>query len=450
MLRLMPHSQFSLDQASPKLSLFTLTLGKLTAVLRGLFSSNVRIRTTTAVIAVRGTAFEVSAGERSTEVALADGTLEVEDGRGRRAVLSSEETLRIGPGGMGTPKLLSLSDRRSQAAARPAAVLRETARDLARSVIEETRNRELKANEAQFGKDAIDAFGRRVRVEEYLLRPAANEFKLVFLNRREGRFDWGHLIERFNGAIPDDLAQVPAIVAGTYLSRTQPANWLKYLEVYLTNATDSLRETVSLGDPVLINMSGYGAGVGSRWYPVTSEFVQTLYGPGVPGGSRVQFRQTQDWNLTAAGRFTWKQEVRRDTGALDVLTHADLDPTIAADVTQGWTTILPDDKWGDPTIDPGDPAISFPSGSGKADLASRTDYRDGSWVSVEKILVSNDGKVLDFKDVTSAAFDKEGGYNLEIVAKSGFFQGRDIDVLIAPEILAQKRSGAATADALKP
>jgi len=64
--------------------------------------------------------------------------------------------------------------------------------------------------------------------------------------------------------------------------------------------------------------------------------------------------------------------------------------------------------------------------------------------------VRNDGKILDFANIDSDAFNRAGNYNLEIVAKSSLFQGRDIDVLIAPEILSQKKAGTTTPDALQP
>ncbi|MEI5617089.1 hypothetical protein WB403_49220, partial [Streptomyces brasiliscabiei] len=43
-------------------------------------------------------------------------------------------------------------------------------------------------------------------------------------------------------------------------------------------------------------------------------------------------------------------------------------------------------------------AAGYPSGSSKADLFQQTVYADGSTVAVEKFLVSNDGKILDFSN----------------------------------------------------
>ena len=315
------------------------------------------------------------------------------------------------------------------------------ARDATRKMLEDVRNRELKANEAQLGKSVVDAFGRRVRLEEYLLRPAPESYEVLFLSRREDRFDWGHLIQTFNSAIPDDISLVPAIVRGTFLSETQPANWLKSTEFYATNTVDAIKENIVLGDPVQISFSGFGAG--SLWYPSSVDFTQTLYGPGVPNGERRQFVQHQDWNTFSPGQFMWYQAVQPTAGQdnLTLMFLATLDPTNAADVTQGFTAIGVLDA---PLYNNTNTFSSFPNGSGKADFLQTTVYPDASTVSVEKFLVSNDGKILDRSAVSSSDFARNGDYNIEINIKSSLFQNRDIDVLIAPEILRVKSAATST------
>lgn len=444
---LAPSTFFKVERLDRKESAFSLGLGRIRAAFSGMLSSRIKINTPTAVCSVRGTVFELGADEKSSEVSMAEGVLEVRDTKGQEAVVSSEESLRIGVDGMEKPRLIGLGDAGALDAVRPMVVARETANDQTRAMMEELRNRELKAGEAQLGKNVIDAFGRRVRIEEYFLRPAANEFKLLFLTLRENRFDWGHLIERFQNPIPDDLTQIAGIVANTYLARSMPSNWLKYFEFYVTNRVDSIKETITLGNPVPVNFAGYGSGI--RYYPSSMDYVQTLAGPGVPGGERVQFRLTQDFGGTVANQFTWRQQVINNLGNLDTLIHVSLNPASVADVAAGFTTIYGDDKYGDPTIDP-TTSVSYPSGPTRADLLTETLYRNGDTVSSEKILVSNDGKILDFANIDSDAFSRPGNYNLEIVAKSSLFQGRDIDILIAPEILSQKKAGTVSPDLIQP
>ena len=447
------NSVFAVEDTSKKKAGFSLKVGKLKAIVSGYFASRFQVRTPAAVCAVRGTEFDIEVGkDGSTGMNVSEGLVEVNDSKGAMAVVSSEEKIKIGMDGMSKPEGISLRDENAGEAARPYAVRQETARERTRTMLEELRNRELKANESQLGKDSIDAFGRRVRLEEYLLRPTDKEFKVLFLSRRaeEDRLDWGHLIERFNSKIPDDIGEVGKVIDGMYFSKTAPANWMKYFEVYLTNTVDSLKESIDFTAPIAINFSGYGAG--TRYYPGSIDYKQILSGPGVPGGERTQFQQVQDYNVTTANVFTWTQKVVDNAGALNTLEKITLDPTNAADVnTYGYTADLVD-KAGlyngvsDPTIDP-ITTVSYPSGPGMSDYKVGTTYRDGSMVSSRKLLVSNEGNILGMKGSPDAStFLKEGSFNLELVIESNLFQGRNIDVLFAPEILTQKKAATTTAD----
>ena len=447
------NSLFSVDGTSNKKTGFQLKLGRLKAAVTGYFSSRFEVKTPSAVCAVRGTEFEIDvANDGATDMNVSEGLVEVNDSKGAMAVVSSEERIRVGMDGMTTPETISLKDDNAGGAARPTAVRQETARERTRTMLEELRNRELKANEAQLGKDSIDAFGKRVRIEEYLLRPSDKEFKLLFLSRRaeEDRLDWGHLQEIFKYKIPDDISQVGGIISSMYFSKTVPTNWMTYFEVYLTNTVDSIKETINFGNPTLVNFSGYGAGVGSRYYPASIDYKQILSGPGVAlaagagsGGlasdERLQFRQIQDYNSTNPGLFTWTQKVVDTAGLLQDMYQVTLDPTDAVDIENQGTQTYWDD-----TIDPTEltPAYEqFPSGAGKADLFAYSLYADGSSVSSRKLLVSNEGDVLGIPgSATSGTFLQEGSFNLEMVVTSNLFQGRNIDVLLAPEILSQKKS----------
>ena len=465
------NSLFAVEDVGRKKTGFNLKMGRLKAIVSGYFSSRFQVRTPAAVCAVRGTEFDIEVGkDGNTAMNVLEGLVEVNDSKGDMAVVSSEEKIQIGMEGMSRPENMSLRDERAGEAARPMAVRQETARERTRTMLEELRNRELKANESQLGKDSIDAFGRRVRLEEYLLRPSDKEFKLLFLSRRaeEDRLDWGHLIERFNSRIPDDISEVGRIIDGMYFSRTAPANWLKYFEVYLTNTVDSIKETINFTRPVAVDFSGYGAG--TRYYPGSIDYKQILSGPGVAlaagagtGGlaadERYQFRQTQIYNNDFANPlFTFTQRVVNGSGILAVLEKTTLNPKDTTDVGNGGTNITDNaGLWGGPF--PSDPDYSatinpvttdlYPNGPGKADFLRSTLYEDGSTVSSRKLLVSNEGEIISTKfnpDDPSGAFLKEGSFNLELVMKSSLFQGRSIDVLFAPEILTQKKAATTTAD----
>ena len=436
-------SIFAIDKTGTDETTFSLKLGKIRAAFAGLLSSRVSIHTPTAVCAVRGTVFELGADEKGTEVAMAEGVLEVKDKQGKQAVITSEETMVIGEKGLERPHMLGLNDKRSLPAVRPYAVHQEMFRDSARKALEDSRNRELKASQAQLGKDVVDAFGQRVRLEEYLIRPDVKSFEVLFLNSRANSFNWGHLVETFNSAIPTDLSQVPAIISGGILSASQPSNWIKSYEFYATNTVDADKENILFGNPVQVNFAGFNNGVQQLlWYPATIGFTQTLIGPGVPGGSRVQFSQLQDYNISNPGQFTWVQAVQATAGAdnLQPIIAVALNPS----VTNVGTTFL-----GGGGCVAGCTAAqvlynetvsnqSFPNGANKADILTSTLYPDGSSVAVQKFLLSDSGVLLDAA-ATPDLFNQYVNANLEVNIQSNLFQGRAIDVLLAPEILNQKQ-----------
>lgn len=461
-IQINPYSIFAVDKSDSQETGFSLKLGKIRAAFAGLLSSRVSIKTPTAVCAVRGTVFDMGVEGKETQVKMAEGVLEVKDSQGKQAVVTSEEQVKIGEHGMEKPHMAPLNSPDALPAVRPYQVHQEMARDATRRMLEDIRNRELKANEAQLGKDVVDAFGRRVRLEEYLLRPDVKSFEVLFLSKRQDRFDWGHLIEQFNAAIPDDLSQVPSIVQGAIFARSQPSNWLKSMEFYATNTVDAEKETIVIGAPAQINFAGYNNGTAlNLWYPSSIDFTQTLYGPGVPGGSRVQFQQHQDWNTGGAGLFTWTQSVINNAGNLATMDQFQLNPASVFDVKNitGPGCNLGGEICYDfsPTSIFGTPQAQFsglvtgpvvtPNGPNKADLFQQTTYPDGSTIAVEKFLVSDNGKILDFSNPTSSIFGNNGSYNLEINIKSSLFQGRDIDVLIAPQILSTKKTATTTPDA---
>ncbi len=462
------NSLFTVEDTSRKKAGFQLKLGRLKAVVAGYFSSRFEVRTPAAVCAVRGTEFDIQVGENgATEMEVTEGLVEVDDSKGKMAVVSSEERIHVGMDGMSMPETIALTDKRAGLAARPYAVRQETAKERTRTMMEELRNRELKANEAQLGKDSIDAFGKRVRLEEYLLRPTDSEFKLLFLSKRAdaGTLDWGSLDEKFYAKIPDDISQVGEIISGMYLSKTAPTNWMTNFEVYLTNTVDSIKETIDFGAPTLIDFSGYGANVGFRYYPASIDYRQILSGPGVAladgAGSlvntglaslgsdeRVQFRQLQDYNSTYPGVFTWTQKVVNGSGLLQDMYQVTLDPASQAEVSAGGGAVPIYEAAIDPeTITPA--YNPLPSGPGKADYFSYSVYADGSSVSSRKMLVSNEGEILEIPGSAAPdTFLREGSFNLEMVVGSNLFQGRSIDVLLAPEILTQKKQATTTADSL--
>ncbi|MHB2026403.1 MAG: FecR family protein [Elusimicrobiota bacterium] len=465
-LLLSPRSDFKLGRADARKTEIRLLKGRLKAVVAGLFSSRLEVQTPTSVAAVRGTQFEVSVNRNGvTRVGVAEGALDVSDRSGKTAVVSSEETIDVTPKGLGIPRIVSLKNPLAQPAANAYRVAVVHANARTRRMVEDMRNLELKADEAMMGKDLIDAFGRRVRLDEFLLRPQSNEFQILSLAQRSNRFDWAQISETFSGTLPNDISQVPALVQGTFLSSTRPSNYLTNFDFYATNTIDAEHETIALGAPIAVNLSGYGKG--TLYYPQSIDWNQFLSGPGVPGGTRTQFSQHTDYGQTSSGLFTWTQSIVNNAGTLAQLDQFQLDPANSADVAAGGCSLgggetcfdyspAPINAFGSCTSSNCGQfagfatSTSFPSGPNKADYLAITTYPDASSVSVEKFLIQNDGSVIDFSNATASTFADPGNYSLEITIGSSLFQGRNIDVLFSPEILAQKNDQTQTPDANTP
>ena len=74
----------------------------------------------------------------------------------------------------------------------------------------------------------IDANGNRVRLEEYIVRPQPNEFKLVVLNERASGLDYFFYAGTFNQNLPADLSVALRDLGGTY-GTTAPTYYLDLL-----------------------------------------------------------------------------------------------------------------------------------------------------------------------------------------------------------------------------
>jgi len=79
---------------------------------------------------------------------------------------------------------------------------KELYNEISKDSVMKTAQAELQSAEYKAAKVAIDAYGYRVRMEEYVIRPQADQFKYVVLNSRNERFDFGKMIFTFNKDLP--------------------------------------------------------------------------------------------------------------------------------------------------------------------------------------------------------------------------------------------------------
>jgi len=247
---------FTIEEEKDDSVTLSLTLGKLWCSVSKLANRRFRVRTPTVVAAVRGTEFTVeSFGAAKSAVEVFGGLVSVRGSLGDEALVGASQRVespggrlnaverfearpdprmppakggegpgdrkgppppdkrgadgRPGPGGPGEQR--GDGERKPQFGFNPDRlkdfVARETEHFAAQDQRESSAAFERRNEIYQSGKSMIDAFGRRVRVEEFITRPAADTFKFVSVSHRVDRTDVASVEIQANQALPFDLKQ---------------------------------------------------------------------------------------------------------------------------------------------------------------------------------------------------------------------------------------------------
>ncbi|UPT75056.1 MAG: FecR domain-containing protein [Elusimicrobiota bacterium] len=176
----------------------------------------VSIRTPTCVVRARGarSGFRVTVGGGGgTVVEAVEGAVGVEDNRGRSMLLAAGQRVEVDLAGL------------HEATAAPTPVQarkidfmgmmrRELGFELGRDADFAQAAREVRRAEREQGRVLLDADGRRVRVEEYVVRPGPDRVTLVTLNGRADGMSYAAFAGTFDRALPRNLEPVMANLAG--------------------------------------------------------------------------------------------------------------------------------------------------------------------------------------------------------------------------------------------
>jgi hypothetical protein len=254
---LLQNSQAELENLSTVQKAIKLIRGRVRAVVKRLnANSEFKIKTPIGVASVRGTEFEVEFVEDGGNMFV--DVLSGQVGVSRLGDLGSEvmvnpgESIKFGTEGeLGDPIRSGAAplDRQGVNAEVQDARVKDSVIAMA---AEELRNADY-----QTAKSLIDVDGRRVRVEEYITRPAANQFKLVSLNERDSRFDYFTYTGTFNTTLPEDLSVALGEVNGK-LGTDASTYYLTDYEMLMSNTRDKITDVGSGGHLVKITMSGSG------------------------------------------------------------------------------------------------------------------------------------------------------------------------------------------------
>ena len=223
-----------------------------------------KLRTPTAVCSVRGTDFGVEVGENGNT------NLDVFEGVVNGMKLATGESVDVGAGNslsfdagvtpLGEPAPLETSV--DESAAKQLA-RKEVGLDMTREQLQAAVAEEMKLAEYQEGKSLIDVNGRRVRVEEYILRRPKDvaeaerdkAFKFVVLNTREDRLDFFTYKGIFNKTLPEDLSVALRNVSGRKFG-TEPEFYLTAYEMAQSNLTDAIKDLADGGHLVKVTFDG--------------------------------------------------------------------------------------------------------------------------------------------------------------------------------------------------
>lgn len=212
----------------------------------------VSVRTPTCVVRARGERVIVRvtvAGGGSTTVEAVEGVVGVEDNRGASLILRTGQRVEADLAGVHEPTAAP-TPVQARKIDFTAMMRRELGFELGRDADYAAASREARRGERELGRALTDADGRRVRVEEYVVRPSASRLNLVVLNRRpEGTayYSWD---ATFDLSLPMNLEPVMAGLAGG--SAATPWTVTDFSATW-SNGGNSLTERGSGGHQVDLN-----------------------------------------------------------------------------------------------------------------------------------------------------------------------------------------------------
>jgi hypothetical protein len=460
-----PNSRLNVEEVAPN-RVFGLDVGKVKSYVHKLRKdSKFEIKTPLAAASVRGTVFEVGFNDQTKEGSLAvdEGTVSLtKDGKeifvheGERVGYTADLPLAPpAPQGSGSG---SGGDRE--------AVRREVGLGMSKEEVMAAAADEMRLAEYQEGKVLTDVFGKRVRLEEYIIRrpkEAAvpdNSFKLVVLNEREDRFDYFYYRGDFNTALPTDLSAAFREMNGKL--GVQPTYVLTSYEMSMSNTQDYVKDNGSNGHLVEVTFDGTSYTLHDPTGAVADKTVAADQGPVTVAG--VTYEKVYDPVKDQYSTVTQEQFAAGDYGtAVYDASNDTFHPITTADTfwrtsfndythvlngvtKQGWTSsqnILSLDTDATFTYDGGvlTAVTTTPSGADKLYNQTTLYYSGaGTTETYDTYIIDDDGKIASTGSflglTTGTAFKSELlHWNYEQVVTATEFGGRKIDLVVEPKIL---------------
>lgn len=450
------NSQVDLSSLKSKNPTFALSMGKLKAwVSKNAKRASFQVRTPIAVCSVRGTEFTVEVDkDGKTEIEVDKGLVGVRtvDGTGEEVPVGAGESLSVSGRGALTGNL------KRETGAEEKAVRREVGLEMNKEEVQNAAAAEMRLAEYQEGKAMVDVNGMRVRLEEYIMRPAADTFKLVVLNERDSRFDYFYYKGKFNKELPQDLGTALQEMGGK-VGETAPDYYLTEYEQAFSNTQDYSKDTASGGHPVKITYNNDGTftltdgqstknidaynNTDKAYNPLADTFDASqssaldlsIYNPA-----------TDKFEAFTAGETVWKTRFNSYEHVINGIRKQEYIPT---DPSKGILVADEDGHWVYPSLDSEGNTIygewGIASGESTAPDADvlhnrlKLNYFDGTFEQYDTYIISDEGKIAsssEFNGITSGREYKDRllNWNYEQVMTASEFQGRKIDLVVEPKI----------------
>lgn len=383
-----PMSYYKFEMENDKEINSSLYIGKIRNWVRKM-SKEYKVRTPGAVCGVRGTDFMVESDKNGvSRVEVYDGSVEVKDLKNKSFIVRKDEFVEVGRDGIKRPMKNSNPPSDLNSSLNPKILAKkEIYSEISKDEVIKRSQTEIQSAEYQNRKTAVDAFGYRVRMEEYVIRPSDNQFKYVVLNTRENRFDFGKILFTFNTALPSDLSQVTRNMM-SYYGSSAPSIYLTEINSVMSNTVDK----------------------------VTEEGTGGYMKPDNPLNPSVWTHQFTDYSFYAAG----KNESNENGGKGRLLWS----------YSNGSYSYLGG-------IRPESLTLS-PEGENILHNYSKNTYVDGTWISSDDYVIFDNGKVASISDFYLKPSEDKDSFidklNFQRVYKSSMFDDK-IDLVFSAKLL---------------
>ncbi len=452
---LLQNSQAEMENLSSVEKTIKLLKGRVRAIVAKIHGGNhFQIKTPVGVASVRGTDFEVGISEdgQKMEVSVNEGQV----GVGRLGALASEVVLNPGEkiqfgldGNIGNPTKSGGLPLDSNAVRQD--VMNSRVRDSVVAMAAE----ELRNADYQTGKSLIDVNGERVRVEQYIMRPRPDQFKLVVLNERPERFDYFTYKGTFNQTLPEDLSIALKEVGGK-LGATAPDYYLTDYQTLMSNTLDNITDGASGGHLVKVTFDGTNYTLtdntdSTNTRTIAAAALQSdgsykIYNPlrdtfsmvsaanlsdavkiGVLDSLSGTYRNLSSGDTYWGTRYNTYSSFIDDSAKMAYAKKSFVTNTLAIDLDATFTNA------------PITTASEFPSGVNNLNNRLSVYYGDGSLTTYNNFIIADDGSVVPTSTLSgfsdSASYkNKLNLYNYETVVTATEMGGRKIDLVVDPRI----------------